>query len=263
MNYYISDLHLFHEASIKFDNRPFGSLEEMHSTILSNWNGVVTNGDTVYILGDMSMRGKSEDLISFVARLKGKKILIKGNHDDISDYRYKQLFAEICDYKEIQDCVGQDTYRIVMCHYPVFSWNKMSKGTILLYGHTHDSAEDLYFQRTLHDEDAIIYRRHLRGQIASAYNVGCMKKAINYTPRSLQEIIDGYAENTSVDWEVSESINDGLFYKFSDGDHAHGFSEVLEKILKNPQVPDIEGEATQYSRQELRIIQKLHEKLKV
>lgn len=24
MNYYISDLHLFHEASIRFDNRPFG-----------------------------------------------------------------------------------------------------------------------------------------------------------------------------------------------------------------------------------------------
>ena len=199
MNYYISDLHLFHEASIKFDNRPFGSLEEMHSTILSNWNGTVTNGDTVYILGDVSMRGKSEDLISFVARLKGRKILIKGNHDDVSDYRYKQLFAEICDYKEIQDCVGQDTYRIVMCHYPVFSWNKMSQGTILLYGHTHDSAEDLYFQRTLHDADAVIYRRHLRGQIARAYNVGCMKKAINYTPRCLQEIIDGYAETASVD----------------------------------------------------------------
>ena len=32
MNYYISDLHLFHENSIKFDERPFGSLDEMHET---------------------------------------------------------------------------------------------------------------------------------------------------------------------------------------------------------------------------------------
>lgn len=92
MNYYISDLHLFHEASIRFDNRPFGSLEEMHEAVVSRWNNKVNNGDTVYILGDMSMRGKKEDLISLVATLKGKKILVKGNHDDVSDYRYKQLF---------------------------------------------------------------------------------------------------------------------------------------------------------------------------
>ena len=95
MNYYISDLHLFHEASIRFDNRPFGSLEEMHEAVVSRWNNKVNNGDTVYILGDMSMRGKKEDLISLVATLKGKKILVKGNHDDVSDYRYKQLFYDI------------------------------------------------------------------------------------------------------------------------------------------------------------------------
>lgn len=36
MNYYISDLHLFHEASIRFDNRPFGSLEEMLRQLLAD-----------------------------------------------------------------------------------------------------------------------------------------------------------------------------------------------------------------------------------
>lgn len=92
MNYYISDLHLFHEASIRFDNRPFGSLDEMHESVVSRWNNKVNNGDIVYILGDMSMRGRKEELISLVATLKGKKILVKGNHDDVSDYRYKQLF---------------------------------------------------------------------------------------------------------------------------------------------------------------------------
>ncbi len=46
---------------------------------------------------------KKEDLISLVATLKGKKILVKGNHDDVSDYRYKQLFYDICDYREIHD----------------------------------------------------------------------------------------------------------------------------------------------------------------
>lgn len=77
MNYYISDLHLFHEASIRFDNRPFGYLDEMHEAVVSRWNNKVNNGDIVYILGDMSMRGRKEELISLVATLKGKKSLLK------------------------------------------------------------------------------------------------------------------------------------------------------------------------------------------
>ena len=89
MKYYISDLHLFHENAIKYDRRPFDSIKEMHEVIMKNWNDRVTNGDIVYILGDISLRGKNEDLIAFVARLKGRKVLVKGNHDDLSDYRYQ------------------------------------------------------------------------------------------------------------------------------------------------------------------------------
>lgn len=35
--------------------------------------------------------------------VKGLKVLIKGNHDDVSDYRYAKLFEEIMSYKEIKD----------------------------------------------------------------------------------------------------------------------------------------------------------------
>ena len=191
MNYYISDLHLFHEASIRFDNRPFGSLDEMHEAVVSRWNNKVNNGDTVYILGDMSMRGKKEDLISLVATLKGKKILVKGNHDDVSDYRYKQLFYDICDYREIHDSYGGKNYDLVLCHYPIFSWKGMNKGTILLYGHTHNSAEDVYFQKCLagmEENDC----RHVGDKSIQAYNVGCMKPWIDYEPRSLKEIVENY-----------------------------------------------------------------------
>ena len=38
MKYYISDLHLFHENAIHFDQRPFESVQQMHDTILKNWN---------------------------------------------------------------------------------------------------------------------------------------------------------------------------------------------------------------------------------
>lgn len=188
MNYYISDLHLFHAASIRFDNRPFESLEEMHDVILQNWNAKVTNGDTVYILGDVSMRGKSEDLIALVARLKGRKVLVLGNHDDVSDLRYRQLFSEICEYKEIYDSFGGKSVPLVLCHYPIFSWNGMGKGTILLYGHTHCSEEETYFQKCL-SMLAENNCRHAREREVQAYNVGCMQPWINYTPQSLIEIL--------------------------------------------------------------------------
>lgn len=188
MKYYISDLHLFHENSIRFDERPFSSLEEMHDMILKNWNKRVTNGDRVYILGDISFRGKSEDLIAFVSRLKGQKVLVKGNHDDVSDYRYHQLFAEVCDYKEISDTVGKENRWLVLSHYPIFSWRNMSRGQILLYGHTHNSAEDDFFQQCLAEmvnNDC----RHVHTTKPLAVNVGCMKPYVDYTPRTLEELL--------------------------------------------------------------------------
>lgn len=59
MNYYIADLHLFHKnvtkAGINFDDRPYDDIPQMHEDILNRWNKKITNGDTVYILGDVSL----------------------------------------------------------------------------------------------------------------------------------------------------------------------------------------------------------------
>lgn len=189
MNYYISDLHLLHENVLRFDNRPFDSITQMQQTIVNNWNDKITNGDTVYILGDVSMRGKKEDLIALVATLKGRKVLVKGNHDDVSDYRYAQLFHEIVDYKEIHDSVDGQNYDLVLCHYPIFSWKKMRRGTILLYGHTHDSAEDQYFQKCLAEMNSNECR-HTHSRDVVAINVGCMKPWMAYEPRTLKELLE-------------------------------------------------------------------------
>ena len=189
MNYYISDLHFLHENVLRFDNRPFDSITQMQQTIVNNWNDKITNGDTVYILGDVSMRGKKEDLIALVATLKGRKVLVKGNHDDVSDYRYAQLFHEIVDYKEIHDSVDGQNYDLVLCHYPIFSWKKMGRGTILLYGHTHNSAEDQYFQKCLAEMNSNECR-HTHSRDVVAINVGCMKPWMDYEPRTLKELLE-------------------------------------------------------------------------
>lgn len=73
--------------------------------IQKNWNNTVTNGDFVYILGDIGRLGSNADneyICSIISTLKGKKVLVLGNHDKINDIRVKQLFYDICDYKDIK-----------------------------------------------------------------------------------------------------------------------------------------------------------------
>ena len=127
MNYYIGDLHLFNrnqtDEGRNYDRRPFATVEEMNQYILERWNAKINNGDTVYILGDMAMRGKNSALLALVAQLKGKKILFRGNHDDLSDYRYQRLFEEITDYREIADSFDGKTYKLCLMHYPILMWN--------------------------------------------------------------------------------------------------------------------------------------------
>ena len=84
MNYYISDIHFGCQNS--FDSRTL----EHDKIVKENWNRVVTNADTVYILGDIGKIGNNQDtekLIEIIATLKGRKILVTGNHDVLRDIR--------------------------------------------------------------------------------------------------------------------------------------------------------------------------------
>ena len=190
------DVHLFHnnvtKAGIDFDGRPFDDLEQMHETIKENWNNTVTNADHVYILGDLSWK-ENEDAIAFVSTLRGVKHLIFGNHDRCKDQRYRQLFAEIVNYKEIKDRVNGKEYHLVLSHFPIMFWNhqhqlrrdgdKQLVWAIQLYGHIHNSYEEVIFQ------DYISKLNNEYNIKCSAYNVGCMMKHMDYTPRTLAEIM--------------------------------------------------------------------------
>ena len=194
MKYYISDLHFFHKNVTKegndFDNRGYESVEEMHQDIKERWNKKITNGDTVYILGDVSLCGTAEELIALVAQLKGHKVLVRGNHDDVSDYRYVQLFDEICDYKEVTDRLGNDTVHLVLSHYPILMWKNQHRGTIHLYGHLHNTEEETLYQNCLKWLDATDTGRRKAGEaLMRAYNVGCMMPYMGCEPRTIEEIV--------------------------------------------------------------------------
>lgn len=194
-NFYISDLHLNHKnvtaEGKNFDNRPFQTLEEMHEKIKKNWNARITNSDTVYILGDAIWK-LTDEMIGLFSQLKGKKVLVKGNHDQINDIRYKQLFTEICDYKEVPDNVNGINRMVVLSHFPILMWNGQHRGWIHLYGHVHNSQDEGIYQDALKmlddfykERDGEYYKPYY------AYNVGCMLDYMGYAPRTLTEIITG------------------------------------------------------------------------
>lgn len=62
-------------------DRPFADLKEMNRVLIYNYNAVVGKDDIVYILGDIAHHLPVEDANEMIRKLKGRKILIKGNHD--------------------------------------------------------------------------------------------------------------------------------------------------------------------------------------
>ena len=45
MIWFTSDLHLGHRAVINFQDRPFGTVEEMNEALIKNWNFLVAKND--------------------------------------------------------------------------------------------------------------------------------------------------------------------------------------------------------------------------
>lgn len=83
----ISDTHFYHERILGYCQRPFKTVEEMNEVLIKNWNSVVNEDDIVYILGDFCF-GNKEMLKQIVSQLKGRKILILGNHDRLTKGAY-------------------------------------------------------------------------------------------------------------------------------------------------------------------------------
>lgn len=181
-NFYISDTHWSHSNALHFDHRPWTTIEEHDKALIKNWNRVVTSADTVYILGDFHW-GKEYQWIEVLEQLNGNKVLIKGNHD-ITPQKSKKYFQDIKDYKEIDD----NGRKIILCHYPIPYFKNHYYGYYHLYGHVHNSFE---YNMVEHDRYLMT---ELYGKQCEMYNCGAMMPWINYTPRTLDEIIEGYKQ---------------------------------------------------------------------
>lgn len=197
-NLYISDLHLGHKNVLHYDNRPFLNIEDHDKYIINAWNETVNDDDTVYILGDM-IWAKEQDWKGILSQLKGHKVLIRGNHDPHQfSARTKAYFDDIKDYKEIKD----NGRNVVLSHYPIVCFNRHYYGQYHLYGHVHTSFE---YGMMLHNRRLM---EDLYDKPCNMYNVGAMLDYIDYRPRTLDEIIEGFKQHNHL--EQKDKFNDEM-----------------------------------------------------
>jgi calcineurin-like phosphoesterase family protein len=125
MDYVFSDPHFGHERLMRVGRKEFDTIEQMHQTIVKNYNRAIVDDHTkVYWLGDI---GDKQFIEEFVPKMRGYKILILGNHDKFGKSFYRKYF------NEVHETGIYWNKRILLSHHPL----PVEKGFINIHGHTH------------------------------------------------------------------------------------------------------------------------------
>ena len=117
--------------------RPFATVEEHDDHLVRQWNRVVGPSDTVFHLGDIAW-GRKVTKYDILSRLNGKIHLIRGNHDqDFPEHMARA--SSTLGVRSVHDLltIKHQGRKIVLCHYPLASWDSGSHGSIHLHGHSH------------------------------------------------------------------------------------------------------------------------------
>src|SRR5699024_2694972 len=179
--YLISDTHFGHWFAVKFFNRPFRNIAEMHRQLINNWNSKVDERDLVLILGDFY--GGSRLFARFLLRnLNDEKILVKDNND--FKFRLKKLIEtkKIKIYNKIEFFL--DEHHFILTHKPV---KNIPKETFNIHGHHHRKLIPSKFQ------------------ISKYYNVAVEHN--NYKPVSIKSIIENKLGEHNMDLStIAEQI---------------------------------------------------------
>ncbi len=127
--FFIADTHFSEENIMKYENRPFASVEDMDEQMIERWNARVCEEDLVYVLGDFGATGREQEYLS---RLRGKKYLVKGNHDVEENEYYRKA-----GFQEVYDCPILLESFWILSHEPLYVNENMPYAN--LFGHVHNS----------------------------------------------------------------------------------------------------------------------------
>ncbi len=124
MIYVITDTYLGHHPKWMKKFRP----DNFDELIMENWKNTVKDSDTVIHLGDVAW-GKEN--LKKITSLPGRKVLIRGNHDDKSiEYYMDAGFVFVCDSFEMK----VEGVRVLFSHRPKVGHH----ADINIHGHFHD-----------------------------------------------------------------------------------------------------------------------------
>lgn len=130
MIYFSSDTHFSHANILEYCSRPFKDAQEMDYVILKNFS-ILKPDDTLYFLGDFTMRGEDHYkwFKSTLDKITCRKIFILGNHDKLKPFKYVEL-----GFESVHTSLVLDKY--FLAHDPALL-AAMPKEYTMLCGHVH------------------------------------------------------------------------------------------------------------------------------
>lgn len=146
--YFTSDHHFDHNNILEYqsDTRPFKTIKEMNQEYIDAWNRKVPEeGATVYHLGDFVFGG-TPHFVEIARQLHFDKLnVVPGNHDTWAKRKDGMYFVHTEGRRiwvlPLIHQVTVEGQRIVLCHFPMRSWNASYHGSWHLYGHVHRDIE--------------------------------------------------------------------------------------------------------------------------
>lgn len=127
-----SDPHFYHGNICKFERspgvklRPWDDANEMTEDMIRWYNEMVDDQDRVYILGDVAF--SPANMWNSVGRMKGRKVLVPGNHEPPKMREYFDLFDDVRGYVVKKG--------FIMSHIPIHP-GSLSRWRLNIHGHTH------------------------------------------------------------------------------------------------------------------------------
>jgi calcineurin-like phosphoesterase family protein len=108
--------------------RPWDNVDDMNSNLIRNWNDTVSEGDRVYLLGDVAF--KSSVMNEIIPQLKGRICLVPGNHEPTKMRTYFKLFDDVRGYVQRKG--------FIMSHIPLHPKSLGCWG-LNIHGHLHNN----------------------------------------------------------------------------------------------------------------------------
>jgi calcineurin-like phosphoesterase family protein len=165
--FFVSDHHMSHSKPYdtfkrndgRFLRYEFANAQEGNEAMIDRHNAVVKDVDRVYFVGDFCFHKRD---LSLLDRMKGRKVLIKGNHDNLELKEYLPYFDDI---RGVHQFAG-----VLIAHIPIHP-DSLGRWGFQVHGHLHANRVMTAFGAK---EDSRYFN----------VSVEC----INYTPISLEEV---------------------------------------------------------------------------